>query len=99
MSNAGPGTHRLHVTRLGAALSADTVLMAHRTFQHVGNDLHTFVAMHREPGARRNLVVIPDHERPQRAVRGITVGRYLEMMAGLEPAIVAAAEIGLESML
>jgi hypothetical protein len=99
MPNSGAGTHHLHVTRLGTALAAGTVPMTHRTFQHVGNDLHVFVAMHREAAVRRYQVIVPDHQSPQGAVSGIAIGRYLEVMTGLEPAIVAAAEIGLESVL
>src|SRR4029077_7787322 len=50
MTDAGAGTHHLHVAGLGAALVAETVLMGDRPLADIGDDLHVGVWVRRKPG-------------------------------------------------
>ena len=92
MADAAAGAHHLHVTRLGAALVAEAVLMGDRALPHIGDDLHIFMRVRRKPGLRRDLVVVPDAQRAPPHALGVAVIGKREMMAGLQPAMVAAAE-------
>jgi len=58
----------------------------------VGDDLHVGMWMRRKPGARGNLVVVPDAQRaPPHPMRIEVVGKR-EMVFGLEPVITGAAQ-------
>ncbi len=61
-------------------------------FADVGDDLHVGVRVRREAGLRRDLVVVPHPDRaPAHAVRVVVAGER-EVVVGLEPAVVGAAE-------
>src|SRR5689334_10490202 len=99
MADAGARAHDLHVARFGPALVAEAVLMRDRAFADVGDDFHVRVRMGRESGLRRYRVVVPDAQRaPVRTAR-IVIGGEREMMLGVEPAVVGAAEAGKGSAL
>ena len=92
MADAGAGAHHLDVAGLGAALVAEAVLMGDRALSDIGDDLHIGMRMRRKPGLRCDLVVVPYPERaPAHPLRVLVIGER-EMVSGLEPAVVAAAQ-------
>ena len=74
MTDAGPGTHDLDVAGHGATDIADAVFMRDGALADIGDDFHVGVRVTAEPGAGRDLVVIPDHEGAEGPVRRIAVG-------------------------
>ena len=96
-----PGAHHLHVAGLGAALVAEAVLVGDRALAHVGDDLHVGVRVRRKAGVRRDLVVVPDPQRAPAHPLGVVIVGEGEMMLGLQPAVVGAAELveGLRSII
>src|SRR5262249_54873799 len=85
--------HHLHVAGLGAALVAERILMGDRTVANVGDDLHVGMRMRRKAGVRRDLVIVPDAQRAVAHVLRVIVVGEREVMPGLEPAVIGAAEL------
>ncbi len=92
MADAGAGAHHLHVARDSAAFVAEAVLVRDRALADVGDDLHVGVRMRREAGVGGDLVVVPDAKRAPAHALGIVVVGEGEVVLGLQPAVVGAAE-------
>jgi hypothetical protein len=92
MTDSGAGAHDLDIAGNGPADVAGAIFMRDRPLPDVCNDFHVRVSVAAEAGAGRDLVVIPDHKGPEGAVRGIAVTRNDEMVARLQPAVIAVIE-------
>ena len=92
VADAGAGAHDLDVAGFCAAFIAEAVLVRDRALPYIGDDLHIGVRVRRKAGLRRDLVVVPDAQRAPIHALGIAVIGKGEMMAGVEPAVVAAAQ-------
>ena len=92
MTHAGAGAHHLHVARFGAALVAETVLVSDRAFADIGDDLHVGVGMRGKAGVRRDLVVVPDPQGAVAHISGVIMTAEREVVLGLQPAVIGAAE-------
>jgi hypothetical protein len=92
MTDPGPGTHDLDVTRHGAADIAGAILVRYSALADVGNDFHVGMRVTAKAGTWRDLIVIPDHKGTKGAIRRIAVGRYDEVMTGFQPAAVTVIE-------
>src|SRR5262249_38227490 len=92
MTDAGSGTHYLHVPGLGAALVAEAVLMGDRTLADIGDDLHVGMGMRRKPGVRRDRIVVPHPQRAPAHALGVMIVGEREMMLGVEPAVVCSPQ-------
>src|SRR5690606_31658779 len=80
-------------------LVAEAVLVGDRALAHVGDDLHVGVRMRREAGAGLDGVVVPHPQRaPVHPLRVVVAGEG-EVVPGVEPAVVGAAEAGEGAML
>ena len=62
--NTSASAHHLNVAGDDASLIPQAVAMAHRTVADIGDDFHIGVGMRRETAVRRDLVVVPDAQRP-----------------------------------
>jgi hypothetical protein len=93
VADARAGAHHLDVASLGAALVAQAVLVGDGPLADIGDDLHVGVGMGRKARVRRDLVVVPHAQGAVVHVRGIVVAGEREVMLGLEPAVVGAAEL------
>src|SRR5262249_38404792 len=91
--DAAARAHHLHVAGLRASLVAEAVLMGDGAVGHIGDDLHVGVGMRGKAGLRRDLVVVPHPQRAPAHALGIVVPSEGEMVLGLEPAMVRAAEL------
>jgi hypothetical protein len=75
-----------------APLVSEAILMGDRPFADIGNDLHVGVAVGREAGFRRDLVVIPHAEiAPAHAGRIAPIGEG-EVVAGVQPVVAEPAK-------
>jgi len=92
MTDSGAGAHDLDIASNGPTDVAGAIFMRDRALPDIGDDFHVRVTVAAETGAGRYLVVIPDHEGPKGAIRGITVGRNYEMVARLQPAAITVIE-------
>jgi hypothetical protein len=92
MANPGSGTHHLDVARYDPTDVASAILVRDDTLADIGDDFHVRVSVTAEAGAGRDLVVVPDHEGAEGAIRGIAVGRNDEMVARIQPAAIAVIE-------
>src|SRR5208282_5942385 len=92
MTDAGSGTHHLHVAGYGAALVAEAVLMGDRTLADIGDDLHVGVRVRWKPGVGRDRVVIPHSQRAPAHALGVMVVGEREMVLGVEPTVVRTAQ-------
>ena len=92
MLDARAGAHDLNVACLGPPGVAQAVLVGDGALGHVGDDLHIGVRMRPKACAARDLVVVP-HPQPTPMHAGVSVViREREVMLGLQPAMMAAAE-------
>src|SRR4029077_12903811 len=89
---AGASAHHLHIARFGTALVAKTVLMGDRAFADIGDDFHVGMGMGGKAGVRRDLVVVPHAQRAVAHIGGIIVTGEREVVSGLQPAVIGAAE-------
>ena len=93
MGDTAAGRHYLDVARLGTACIALVVTVTDCAFADVGDDFHVRMRMWRETCVRLDGVVVPHaHCAPAHAVRIIIAGER-EVMLGIEPAMVCAAEL------
>ena len=66
--------------------------MGDRAFADVGDDLHVGMGMGGKAGVGRDLVVVPHPQRAMAHIAGIIMAAEREVMLGLQPAVVGAAE-------
>jgi hypothetical protein len=92
MPNARPSADRLHVASLYAADVSDTVAVSDNAVANVGDDLHVGVAVKAKACSRRNLVVIPDDQRPKRLIGWIAGRPHCKVMLRFEPTKIPAIE-------
>jgi hypothetical protein len=92
MTDSGAGAHDLDIAGNGPTDVAGAIFMRDRALLDIGDDFHVRVSVAAEAGTGRDLVVIPDHEGPKGAIRGIAVGGNDEMVARLEPAAIPVIE-------
>src|SRR6516162_1349410 len=92
VTDTGSGTHHLHVAGFGAAVVTEAVLVGDGTLADIGDDLHVGVRVRRKPGVRGDRVVIPYPDRAPAHALGVMVFGKREMVLGVEPAVVGAAE-------
>ncbi|MNE82382.1 hypothetical protein D3C80_1791020 [compost metagenome] len=67
--------------------------MGDRALADVGDDFHLFMRMRREAGAGGDLVVIPDSQWAPAHALGVVVLGEREVVLGVQPAVVGAAEL------
>jgi len=99
VTDAGSGAYDLDIPRYGTPLIADAVFMSDGALADVGDDFHVRMGMKAEARPRSDLVIVPDHESAEWAVRPITVGRNDEVVTRLQPAVIALIERFLGSKL
>ena len=99
MTDSRSSAHDLDVAGHGPADIAGAVFVRHGAVAHIGDDFHVGMGVTAEAGAGRDLVVVPDHEGAEGAIRGIAFGRNDEVMARLQPAEIAVIERFLGSKL
>src|SRR5437879_10596119 len=92
MTNAAAGAHHLYVARFRPALVAEAVLVRDRAFADIGDDFHVGMGMGGKAAIRLDLVVVPHPQRAVAHIFGIVVAAEREMVLGLQPAVVGAAE-------
>jgi hypothetical protein len=92
VTNAGAGAHDLNIAGDGAALVAQAVLMGDGPVADIGDDLHVRVRVRREAGPGGDLIVIPNPQIAPAHPLGIIVVGEGEVMFGVQPAMVGAAE-------
>jgi hypothetical protein len=92
MTDSSAGAHDLDIAGNGPTNVAGAIFVRDRALLDIGDDFHVRVSVAAEAGTGRDLVVIPDHEGPKGAIRGIAVGRNDEMVARLEPAAIPVIE-------
>src|SRR5260370_17591554 len=86
MTDTGTGTHGLDVAGHGPTDIAGTVFMRDGALADIGYDFHVRMRVATKTGAGRDLVVVPDHECTEGAIRRIAVSRNDEVVARLQPA-------------
>jgi len=99
MTDPGSSTHDLDVAGHGPPDIAGAIFVCHRALADIGDDFHVGMGVTAKAGAGSDLVVVPDHEGAEGAIRGIAVGRNDEVMARLQPAAIAVIERFLGSKL
>ena len=72
--------------RHGPADIAGAVFVRHRALADIGDDFHIGMGVMAKAGAGRDLIVVPDHQGAEGAIRLITVGRDDEVVARFQPA-------------
>ena len=92
MSDPRAGTHNLNIARLCAADIAKAVLVGDRTFAHISDNFHVGMAMGIKASAGGNLVIIPHPDCAPLGPLWVMIVAKGEMMAGVEPAILKAAQ-------
>ena len=60
----------------------------------VGDDFHLSVRMRVEAGARGHLVVVPDSQAAEGHAFRVVVAAEAEVVAGVQPFVAEAAELG-----
>src|SRR5260370_577755 len=90
MTDPGSSTHDLDVAGHGPPDIAGAIFVCHRALADIGDDFHVGMGVTAKAGAGSDLVVVPDHEGAEGAIRGIAVGRNDEVMARLQPAASAS---------
>ncbi|MOA05482.1 hypothetical protein D3C78_1250830 [compost metagenome] len=93
MHDAAAGAHHLYVAGFGAALVAQAVLVGDRALADVGDDFHLAVRMRWEAGARGDFVIVPDAQVAPAFAVGVVVLGEGEVVLGIQPAVVGAAEL------
>src|SRR5882762_8012741 len=66
--------------------------MGDRAFADIGDDFHVGVRMGGEAGVRRDLVAVPNPQRTMAHIFRVIMAAEREVMFGLQPAVVGAAE-------
>ena len=94
MAHARSGAHDLDVPRARAAGVAQAVLVGDGAFADIGDDLHVGVGVRRKAGPGGDGVVVPHPDRAPTHPGGIVVAGEGEVVLGVEPAVVGAAEAG-----
>src|SRR5882724_610797 len=92
MTDSGSCAHDLDVTSHGPTDIAGTVFMRDGALADMGYDFHVRMRVATKTGAGRDLVIVPDHECAEGAIRRIAVGRNDEVVARLQPAAIAVIE-------
>ena len=69
MADPGSRAHHLDVARHGAADIAGAIFVRDHALADIGDDFHVRVSVMAEAGARGDLVVVPDHEGAEGAIR------------------------------
>src|SRR4029453_14243501 len=92
MADAGASAHHLHISRLGAALMPEAVLVRDRALPDIGDDLHVRVRMRGKARVGGDLVVVPYSDRAVAEALRVVIAGKGEVVLPLEPAMVRAAE-------
>jgi hypothetical protein len=99
MTDAGSRTDDLNVAGYGPTDIADAIFVRDGALANVSDDFHVRMRVTAEAGAGRDFVVVPDHESSERAIHAIAAGRNDEVVARLQPAVIAVIERFLGSKL
>src|SRR5579863_3105631 len=92
MADARSRAHHLDVPRENASDVAGAVFMGDDALAHISDDFDVCVRMAAEAGFGRDLVIVPDDESAERAIRGVATRGHDEVVARLEPAVIAAIQ-------
>src|ERR1700758_3727788 len=92
MADSPSSAHDLHVARYRATDIAGAVFVRDDALADIGDDFHIRMTVPAEASAGRDLVVIPDHESAERGIRRIAVRRNNEVVARLQPTMIALIE-------
>ena len=89
MTDPGSCAHDLDVASHGPADIAGAVFVRHGALADIGDDFHVGMEVTSKAGAGRDLVVVPDHEGAEAAIRLIALGRNDKVMVRFQPDTVA----------
>src|SRR5215217_98030 len=88
VSDAGSGSHALHVSRSNNRTVAHAVFMLERAFENVGDDFHVAVPMRRKTAAGSHEVFIDYAQRAKAHVAGIVVLVERKRVISVEPPMI-----------
>ena len=71
---------------------AGTVFMGDHALANISDNLDVRVRVAAETGIGRDFVIVPDDESAERAIRGVALRGHDEVVARLEPAVIAAIQ-------
>src|SRR5579859_2148150 len=91
VSHAGPCAHVLNVAWLYHRTVAHAVAVLQRAFEHVGDDFHVAVGMHRESASSGDAVVIHHAQGAKVHVFWVVVIGKRKGEMGVQPAMVGVA--------
>ena len=94
VAHAGTRRHVLELAGNQRLADAGAVLVLHRSFEDVGEDLHVAVGMLAEARRGRDAVLVDDAQGAEAHVRGIVVLVKREAEVGVEPTVVGMAALG-----
>src|SRR5262249_28904883 len=84
--DAGSRAHPLREAGIELTVVAFGVAMLQAAGQDPGHDLHVAVEVRREPGRRRNAIVVVHEQQTMMRVRGVVVATEAEAVPAVEPA-------------
>ena len=84
--------HHLDISRVDVSDVAGAVFMGDHALANISDNLNVRVSVVAETGVGRDLVIVPDDESAERAIRGVAPRRHDEVVARLEPAVIAAIQ-------
>src|ERR1700730_8247679 len=93
VTNTAAGTHALTVARQDHGAGAQAVFVSKLARQDIGDDLHVAMGMSWETAAGRDPIFVDDAQRAETHPLGIGVVIEAEGVAGLQPAVIAAATL------
>ena len=91
MSNAGASGHDLYFPRSSDTFIPKAVFVSDGTLADIGDDFHIPVGMHGEASSGLNAVIIPNYEWWISGFIRIVVFSKIEMVMGIQPAVVVVA--------
>ena len=93
VADAGAGGHVLQLAGDKRLARAGRVLMLHRAFQDVGEDLHVAVGVLAKPHGWSNIVLVDDAQGAEAHLFGVVVVGKAEAEVRIQPAVIGMAAI------
>jgi len=92
MADPRSRAHHLDISREDVSDVAGAVFMGDHALANISDNLNVRVSVVAETGVGRDLVIVPDDQSAERAIRGVAPRRHDEVVARLEPAVIAAIQ-------